>query len=157
MGHFKSVQAKLGNMSLLNKQIESDSFLNLDCMTMFLTKTTDDDQFFGDLIEKIRQFVDKQQQKDKKTFILIDDLSIPMLLGSNDRNILKFVQNLTMIDGTCLNINMQSFNKNELFIKDLSSLSDFYAHFDNLTTGYSKNIHGQVNTLIVFFHIISLK
>lgn len=147
--HFKSVQAKLGNLSQLNSSLTNGNFLNFDLLTKLGTEIyAPKTNVFDEIFCKIQSIVNDCEEKYEKFNIIIDDLSIASLTGFTDNNLLEFLTKLQLLSNKVAIIAyIQSFYTNKYFARDLVHLSDLFFKVENLSTGYSKEIDGQVRLI----------
>ncbi|CAF0737357.1 unnamed protein product [Brachionus calyciflorus] len=149
LSHFKGVQAKLGNLTSFNSCLTNGSLINFDLMTKlsenFLDSDSNEGHLFDDVYEKIGELVKKADSKEK-FYLIIDDLSIALLAGVPETCILEFLAKIQSLnDNLCLVVYIQSMLSNPFLISDLSQMSDLYFKIENLSTGYSKEIDGQIS------------
>jgi hypothetical protein len=160
LSHYKSIQVKLGNSTKLTKLIEKNVITHVDCLKFsnnFLNDTTNDENFFlNQLLNEVnQQFLKCLDYK----YLIIDDLTTAYLL-TNKKCYKKFYEFIFNIKNNHPNVKivlyMQSFDNNDdmnlsHLVKDFAYLADLYFKVDQLATGYSKDIHGQVNIFFCFF------
>lgn len=139
--HYKSVQTKLGNLSILNNLITNEKFFSYDLMNKINENSSTN--FFDDVLSKIQTSI--QKSSNEKFYVIIDDLSVAQLTGFADNKLLKFITQLqSLSDELHLIVYSQSFYSNKYFINDLVHMSDLYFKVEPLSTGFSKDIQGQV-------------
>ena len=98
------------------------------------------------LFKQLMQKLDKELKgKQDKAMLVIDDASILELTGGRDTSLFKLIYDLNKYKEN-LNLIMYSqvFAANEDSLIDLAFLADLYVQIENLSTGYSKDIQGQV-------------
>jgi hypothetical protein len=150
--HYKSVQSKLGNSVQLNEQTEAGKFVNFDILK---PKNTDSliqmesqvdfwQQTFTNLITCLEE--KNKNESDFECMVIIDDMSILNLIGCDENLIFELIVKLKAFTNLKLNLVMQlqSFWLNRHMINDLVYLADVYIKIEDLVTGYSKDIQGQV-------------
>jgi hypothetical protein len=154
--HYKSVQSKLGNLNILNTKVNNADFLNLDCLSsdrnliQLRSKNDDNHQFLADLLKKIDEFIKKDANTEKKVFVFIDDLSILQLMGYTDKSLTYFLNKIKMSNQNVhLIAYVQEMYLNQMFVNDLVYTADLMLAVENLSTGYSKEIDGQVKEILV--------
>ena len=122
---------------------------HVDCLksTNGYLSTNDDDYFLNEIINQVTSQLNKAINYD---YLIIDDLTIAYLL-TNKKDYRKLYEFIFKIKNNNLNMNiilcMQSFVEDtnlSFLIKDFAYLADIYFKIDQLSTGYSKEIHGQV-------------
>ena len=110
LSHYKSIQGKLGNSSILTQLIESGGFHFIDCMSIAkismsknFTKsgangeTKDSNTFLDDMFMNVKKLVDGLSfESGNKCYIFIDDLSIAHLMGAKDYNLIKFLSKINV-------------------------------------------------------------
>lgn len=151
--HYKSVQTKLGNGPLLNEQTEAGKFVNFDFVkqnnTAALVQQDNSPvnlgqqafvQLFASLEEK------NKNESNFECMLIVDDMSILNLLGCDEKFTFELIAKLKGFTNLKLNLvlQLQSFWLNRHMINDLIYLSDVYVRIEDLITGYSKDIQGQV-------------
>lgn len=149
LSHFKGVQAKLGNLTAFNTSLTNGSFISFDLMSKlsenFLNSNEDQSIIFNDVYSKIE---DMTQKSNEKIYLVIDDLTIATMSGINENTIFEFLAKVqSLSDNICLVVYVQSMLNNNFFINDLVYMSDLYFKIENLSTGYSKEIDGQVKKI----------
>lgn len=152
--HYKSVQMKIGNNVLLNELVDSGRFQQFDFVkqnSLFCSKSEPINwqQAFDNLLIKLEE--KSKQNYDSNIFVIIDDLSILSLIGCDDHFIFEFVNKLQSFHLKLnLIMQLQAFWSNSFVLNDLVYLSDVYFKIEDLVTGYSKDIQGQVCFLYLF-------
>ena len=155
LSHYKSIQVKLGNSTKLTKLIENNVITHIDCLKFTSNYLTcdegrnDENYFLNEVINEVNKQLNKSSDF---TYLIIVDLSVAYLLtNTNDHK--KFYEFIFNLKHKHLNLKiilyMQSFVNNDdlnfnYLIKDFAHLADLYFKVDQLNTGYSKDIHGQV-------------
>lgn len=146
--HYKSVQSKLGNTVLLNESIEKSLFQNIDFVKQTsvqrLVQLGEDTTTH--LIEQLfNNFFASLTKNNSESIVIIDDLSILNLLGLNENYIFKLIYKIRSLNSKVnLIIQMQSFTWSTHLLNDLARMSEIYFKIEDLVTGYSKDIQGQV-------------
>lgn len=154
LGHYKGVQSKLGNSNLLNEALKNKHFMNVDLMEPLSHSAEILDLDFGSVFdqafEKVKQKADTIANSDRpKLNIIIDDISIPGLLGVDERITFGFVRKLSLLNNLAsMIVYVQRFDI--WLVNDLVYLADLVVQTENLTTGYSKEIDGQVCKVPIF-------
>lgn len=145
LGHYKGVQAKLGNSSAFNLNLSTGNLVHFDLLSkLSLAYAENQTKILNDLFEKIELIV-KQKEKEE-FFLIIDDLSVASLYGIAEQELFTFLSKVQCLsDRVCLMVYVQSMLSTRNFINDLIYMCDFYFKIENLSTGYSKEIDGQVN------------
>ena len=167
LSHYKSIQVKLGNATKLSKLIENNTITHIDCLQFTSNylctseapvsdRGESDNYFLNEIINE----VNKQLSKDTEyKYLIIDDLTIAYLLA-NKNDYRKLYEFIFKIKNNHLNMKivlyMQSFANNDdlnlsYLIKDFAYLADVYFKVDQLSTGYSKEIHGQVCSFSILY------
>lgn len=179
LSHYKSIQGKLGNSSILGQLIESGDYHFIDCMSIAkiamsknYTKsngngeTKDSNTFLDDVFTNVQKIAENFNLESNKCFVFVDDLSIAHLMGAKDYNLIKFLNKIKMInENVHLVVYFQCLNSNYIFLNELAYTADLFIQVDKLQTGYSKQIDGQVfmfnkdfiNFLIYNFFIFKMK
>lgn len=152
LGHYKGVQAKLGNSTSFSTSLAQGSFIHFDLLSKFSQEYTDDQiKIFDDLIQKVSDIV---KQNDGNVFLIIDDLSLACLYGVPEKTLFGFLTKLqSLSEKLILMVYIQSMIATRDLISDLVYMSDLYYKIENLSTGYSKEIDGQVTS----FSLMDLK
>lgn len=151
--HYKSVQIKLGNSIALNQHLSDEKLITFDMMESLGELINPNDQndkiepildtILTNLKEKIRQI--KNKTNDSNFYVIIDDLSIASLMGASESYLFDFVNKIIQLDER-LNLiaYVQSFYSNKYLINDWAHMADLFIKTECLTTGYTKEIDGQV-------------
>jgi DNA replication protein DnaC len=154
--HYKSVQSKLGNLNTLTNKVNNADLLNIDCLSsernliQLRSNHENNDQYIADLIQKIEEFVKKDGNAEKKVFVFIDDLSILQLMGYKDKLINYFLNRIKISnENVHLIAYVQEMHLNQMFVNDLIYSADLMLAIENLSTGYSKEIDGQVKAFCI--------
>jgi hypothetical protein len=146
--HYKSVQGKLGNSALIVKSLNDQKLVHFDTGTQLANnfyQQESNDKLLDQISNRIVDFVANRNSQDSSYYVIVDDLSIASLVGIKDPSLLRFFNTLNRIDSLNVIVYAQSFYSNSAFISDLVSISDLYLVSDILSTGYSKEINGQVS------------
>jgi hypothetical protein len=149
LSHYKSIQVKLGNGAKLTKLIENNTINHVDCLNLTNNYLlTSNDYFLNEIINEVSKQLDNNKSLDYD-YLIIDDLTIAYLLtNKNDyKKLYEFIFKIkTNHSNMKIILNMHSFEDINLsyLIKDFAYLADVYFKIDQLNTGYSKEIHGQV-------------
>lgn len=143
--HYRSVQNKLGNSSLLTSQLTSQSFITIDAFTnlsdLYLSGNMKE-SYLDSLFSQVQTAI---KNKNVPCYIVIDDISFFHFFGFSDKSILRLVhQCLNQIFNSRVIIGTQVFDSNKSLISDLTHIADFHCAVESLATGYSKEIDGQV-------------
>lgn len=143
LSHYKSIQGKLGNSSLVANALSTSTLIPLDLMTRLSTSSSDN---FASIFDStLSQMRSKLSKESRNIYVIIDDLSIAWLIGVDNNVILKFLSRIrSLVDSLSLIIYMQSFDANKWLINDLIHMTDLYIRTESLSTGYSKEVDGQV-------------
>lgn len=147
LGHYKGVQAKLGNSTSLSTSLAQGSFLHFDLLSEFSKEYSDGQiNIFDELVQKVSNIV---KNIDDNVFLIIDDLSLACLYGVPEKKIFGFLSKVqSLSDKLTLMVYVQSMMATRDFINDLVYMSDLYFRIENLSTGYSKEIDGQVTLFL---------
>ena len=90
--------------------------------------------------------MDEKNVTNSEVIVIVDDMSILNLIGCDENFIFEFVNTIQSFSN--LNINLilqyQSFWTHKFILNDLIHVSDVYFKVEDLLTGYSKEIQGQV-------------
>ncbi len=153
--HYKSIQIKLGNGNILTEMLENLKFVNYDLMCLvkdFLINDSNElsssniNEAFDDLY---LNHLLKNEDKDENILIIIDDLSLFNLLGYKENFIIEFIYKIKKFESKInLIIYSQQLVSNRYLLNELKYLSDSQIQIENLKTGYSKDIQGQVKLII---------
>ena len=156
--HYKSVQSKLGNSVQLNEKTDAGKLVNFDIVKQKNTATLIQmdspvdfwQQTFASLIACLEE--KNKNESNFECMVIIDDMSILNLIGCDENLIFELVVNLKAFTNLKLNLIMQlqSFWSNRHMINDLIYLSDVYIKIEDLLTGYSRDIQGQVSYVVGF-------
>ena len=77
--------------------------------------------------------------------IIIDDFSVFNMIGFNENFIIEFIYNIKEFRNKVnLIVYLQLLRANSQLIEELKYLADSYFMIENLITGHSKEIQGQV-------------
>ena len=160
LSHYKSVQVKLGNSQAFNKQVEQGRFVNFDLLKLFESRQNNQQDLSVEILDFFKQKV-ASKMADSKLLVIFDDLSILSLIDfvSNSqliRLVNGFQELLSIQSGNqqCQNLlvlNTQEFDDHDpaelspSFLMQLAHLADIYVDVNHLTTGYLKEINGQVS------------
>ncbi|RNA15925.1 elongator complex 6 [Brachionus plicatilis] len=147
LGHYKGVQAKLGNSTSLSTSLSERSLVHYDLLSKisqaYVEGKSDQIKIFDDLVDKVAAVV---QQKDEDFILIIDDLCLACLNGVSEKALFGFLAKIqSLSDKLCLVVYAQSMLATRDFINDLIYMSDLYFKIENLSTGYSKEIDGQMS------------
>lgn len=163
LSHYKSVQIKLGNSTQLNQALANEKLVHIDQMTQLsqceleITTTSSSNNDENDEKTRLKRIFDKAipvikekvdaASKDESVFVLFDDLSVLNLIGVKDNLVLQFLSKIRLIRDEKMFIGAycQAFYGNRSFLGDLRHMADLVVKTESLTTGYSKEINGQVN------------
>jgi hypothetical protein len=172
--HYRSVQAKLGNGQLLSKQLEVGQFIHFDFMKWFESSSLDSNKPKSSFKDDFLNFISTklastpQQSKERRRLLfIIEDLSIFDLLGvMSSKDVIgmiralqeKKINNNDDEAKNILVINTQNFNNsyatlndheftNNYFLNELKHLADISVDVNHLSTGYSKDINGQLRVV----------
>jgi hypothetical protein len=149
ISHYKSIQTKIGNLNKFSKLIENGVLAHVDGLKELSTDPNEDlfSTFFNSIYSRLN--TDLANVK----YLIIDDLSIFYLLGCSLNGLYEF---LFKLKNTYHSLSLIVYAKNlsdsdwDNLIKDFAYLSELYLIVSDLTTGYSKDIHGQVSTFLIF-------
>ena len=139
--HYQSVQQKLGNSSYLSR----GTLVTLDLMHE-LASGLAVDLVLSEAVKRTEDTIAvKVAAHSSKAYVVIDDLSVAHLCGAQQSRLAWFVHRLASLDKARLILYSQSFaSTNRAFLGELVKSTDLYLCVDALSTGYSKDIHGQV-------------
>lgn len=133
--------------------IESSKFINYDFFKQNTMQSLDQiidwKQVFTGLFKRLDE---KNSNNNSDVILIVDDMSILNLIGCDENFIFEFINKIQSYSN--LNINLifqyQSFWTNKFILKDLIHMSDVYFKVEDLVTGYSKEIQGQVRIFIIY-------
>lgn len=151
LGHYKGVQSKLGNLTHMNTALGNGQIIHIDLMQAI----SDNPELefatvFNQAFEKVRE-----KTANKRINLIIDDLSIPSLIGVDAKITLGFIRKLNSLGNLAsMIVYVQLFDR--WFVKDLVHMADLFVRIENLNTGYSKEIDGQVDKLRFNFSYLPL-
>ena len=149
LGHYKSIQAKLGNAKIMaDKLTAGDRLLFLESLNLASYNNGQNlsDQIIKIIDDKINQFIANSKSITSLT-IFVDDISLPLLIGIKEYDLMKFIMKLQKLNK--MNSNLVVFSQsieslNGLFMNELNLMADNVINIDKLTTGYLKEINGKV-------------
>lgn len=147
LSHYKSVQAKLGNSTVFGNALNSASLVPIDLMGPISSAETTHRNVFDAVITDMRAKLESRSTH-QPICVVIDDLSLASLVGLDDLSVLRFlrqIQSLNDHDKSSLIVYAQSFDSNKSLVNDLIHVSDLVVRVERLSTGYSKEIDGQVS------------
>jgi hypothetical protein len=152
LSHYKSIQTKIGNLNKFAKLIDNGTITHIDGLEELNCACSDPiSDIFTVFFNKI--YLHLGQTRAKLQYLIIDDLSIVYLLGCSLSRIYEF---LFKLKNTYSWLNLIVYVKSfcdvdwDCLIRDFAYLSDLYLIASDLTTGYSKDIHGQVKLMALF-------
>jgi hypothetical protein len=144
--HYKSIQAKLGNAKLLADRVNSNRFTF--CEAFSLGRYDEVDRVSVQLdgvLDKVEKFRQASNLSSEPINIIVDDLSILMLIGVEEFQVMAFLKRLQNMGNVNLVLFSQRFDSfNGLFLNDLSYLVDRVINVERLETGYLKDVNGKV-------------
>lgn len=150
--HYKSVQTKLGNATILTDMTNSSKLINFELMNLsqdFISIDVNDVE--SRLKEIFSNLKPKLTGQAEKVLIVIDDLSVLNLIGCSENFILEFMNSIGEYrDKVDLVVYLQSLQSNIQLVNEMKYLADSYVLLDSLMTGYAKDIQGQVKFLLDF-------
>lgn len=143
LGHYKGAQSKLGNSTRMNEALASGQFVHVDLMEPLGDSTIDPGLNFAAVFDQAFAQVKSKCDGCARVNVLVDDLSIPGLIGVDDKVTLGFWRKLRLLENLgSMIVYIQLFDK--WFVNDLVHAADLVVRCQNLATGYSKEIDGQV-------------
>ncbi len=152
LSHYKSIQTKIGNLNKFAKLIDNGCIQHIDGLKELNASCGEQTgDTFTAFFNKIYSYLD--QNHTKKQYLIVDDLSIVYLLGCGLSRIYEFLFKLI---NTYASLNLIVYVKSfgdldwDNLIKDFAHLSDLYLIASDLSTGYSRDIHGQVSLVQVW-------
>lgn len=157
--HYKSVQVKLGNAAQFNNALNTHQLVHVDLMDSLSQSAlqtehdfkSDFNRAFASIQTKLASFSPEQRIN-----VIIDDLSIASLIGLEDNIILNFLSKLrSLIDHLFLIVYIQISDPVIKFLaNDLAHVADRLIQIESLSTGYSKEIDGQVRFILFSLNLI---
>lgn len=147
--HYKSIQAKLGNSTQWTNAVNGEKLIPIDLVAPLSQFGADFkgvlDKAFSTIQAKISPILAKTPST--RIYVIIDDLSITSLIGVEETLLLEFLSKIRALkenDSVYVVAYIQSFDSDTWFVNDLVHLADLVVRTESLTTGYSKEIDGQV-------------
>ena len=144
--HYKSIQVKLGNGNALSQSIDNATFFNIDLINLVQNELISGINY-SSLIKKAFDdlYSILSKSTNEKIMIIIDDFSVFNMIGFNENFIIEFIYNIKEFRNKVnLIVYLQLLRANSQLIEELKYLADSYFMIENLITGHSKEIQGQV-------------